>query len=304
MVPIEFGLGMPSRPSKEAMRTWLPDLQAVLPRLEGIYGSLWISDHFYWEDTPTMECWTSLSYMAACFPAFKVGTMVLGQSYRNPGLVAKMAATLQYLSGGRLILGLGAGWKEDEYHGFNYPFPSLSTRLEQLDDTLEIVKRLWNQTGKVTYAGKHYRITDAWLEPKPNPVPPILIGGAGPKLLAIAARHADWWNLTECTLERYIDRNAALTAECVRIGRDPAAIRRTWWGRIILARTEAEALARGEGKWTHDNCILGTPEQVIAELRAYVAAGVTYFMTIVPGLTDPDAQRMLLDEVIPAVRGG
>lgn len=300
---IEFGLGMPSRPSKKVMETWLPDLDAVLPKLEGIFESLWISDHFFWEETPTMECWTTLSFMAARFPAFKLGTMVLGQSYRNPGMTAKMAATLQYLSGGRLILGLGAGWKEDEYHGYNFPFPSVGVRLEQLDDTLEIIKRLWTEKGKMSYEGKHYRITDAYLEPKPKPAPPILIGGSGPKLLDIAARHADWWNLTECTLERYIDRNAALTAACEKIGRDPAAIRRTWWGRVIVARTEAKALEIGAGAWTHANCVLGTPAQVIEELRAYVAAGSTYFMTIVPGLAEPDTQAMFLGEVVPAVRG-
>ncbi|HQV29575.1 MAG TPA: LLM class flavin-dependent oxidoreductase [Thermoflexales bacterium] len=299
---IDFGLGMPSRPSKAAMPTWLADLDAVLPHFAGVYDSLWISDHFFWDDNPTIEVWTALSFMAARWPLFKFGPMVLGQSYRNPALMAKMASTLQILTGGRLIFGLGAGWKEDEYHAYNWPFPSVGTRLQQLDEALEIIKRLWTQSGPVTWEGKHYKITNAYLEPKPVPVPPILIGGSGPKLLNIAARHADMWNLTECTLEKYIDRNSALTAECEKIGRDPASIRRTWWGRVIVARTEAEALARGEGKWTRENCILGTPAQVIEQFQAYVAAGSTYFMTIIPGLPDPDIMGMMLDEVLPAVR--
>lgn len=299
---IDFGLGMLSRPSEAAMRTWMSDLDASLPQLAKEFDSLWISDHFFWDDTPTLEAWTVLTYMAARWSTFKIGPMVLGQSYRNPALLAKMAATLQYLSGGRLILGLGAGWKEDEYHAYNFPFPSARVRLEQLDDTIEILKRLWTQTGPVTYEGKHYRIRDAHLEPKPNSIPPIMLGGSGERLLNLTARKADWWNMTERPVAYYAERVRALKNECEKVGRDPSTLRLTWWGRIIVASTEAEALKRGEGKWTRENAIVGTPAQVVEQIQAFIAAGSTYFMTIIPGLPDPEVIGMMLEEVLPKVR--
>jgi alkanesulfonate monooxygenase SsuD/methylene tetrahydromethanopterin reductase-like flavin-dependent oxidoreductase (luciferase family) len=302
MTTIQFGLGMRSRPSRAVLARWLSDLETSLPKLVNDYDSLWISDHFFWEDIPTMECWTALSFMAARWPTFKIGPMVLGQSYRNPAMLAKMAATLQFLSGGRLVMGLGAGWKEDEYHAYDYPFPSAGVRLAQLEDTLEILKRLWTQPGKVTYEGKHYRIKEAFLEPKPDPAPPIMIGGSGDRLLHIAARYADWWNLTECTLDRYTDRARALKAQCEKVGRDPSSIKLTWWGRLHVGRTEADALKLGEGVWTRDNALVGTPAQVVEQMQGFAAAGVTYFMTMIPTLPDPEAIAMVTEEVLPKVR--
>jgi alkanesulfonate monooxygenase SsuD/methylene tetrahydromethanopterin reductase-like flavin-dependent oxidoreductase (luciferase family) len=293
---------MPSRPSAAQMQQWMSTLDTSIPQLARDFESLWISDHFFWGDTPTMEAWTTLSFMAARWPDFKVGTMVLDQGYRNPALLAKMAATLQVLTKGRLILGIGAGWKEDEYYAYNFPFPPAPVRLSQLEDTLEIMRRLWTQSGPVTFEGAHYRVQDAYLEPKPRPIPPILIGGSGKRLLNIAARYADWWNMTEITLEHYADRVRALRAACEQIGRDPASIRPTWWGRVIVAKTEVEALRQGAGKWTRENALVGTPEQVAEQMQAFMAAGASYFMTIIPELPDPDVIGMVLEDVLPKVR--
>ena len=299
---IGFGLGMPSRPSAAQMQQWMSTLDATIPQLARDFESLWISDHFFWGDTPTMEAWTTLSFMAARWPNFKLGTMVLAQSYRNPALLAKMAATLQVLTEGRLILGIGAGWKEDEYQAYDFPFPPVPVRLAQLEDSLEIMRRLWTQAGPVPFEGVHYRVQEAYLEPKPRPLPPILIGGSGKRLLNIAARYADWWNMTEITPERYADRVRVLRAACEQIGRDPASIRPTWWGRLIVARTEAEALRQGAGIWTPENSLVGTPEQVVEQMQSFVAAGASYFMLILPQLPDPDVIGMLLENVLPNVR--
>ena len=293
---------MPSRPSVTQMQEWMSTLDTSIPQLARDFESLWISDHFFWGDTPTMEAWTTLSFMAARWPNLKVGTMVLGQSYRNPALLAKMAATLQVLTEGRLILGIGAGWKENEYHAYNFPFPPAPVRLSQLEDTLEIMRRLWTQSGAVTFEGAHYRVKEAYLEPKPSPIPPILIGGSGKRLLNIAARYADWWNMTEITLARYADLVRALRDACEQIGRDPASIRPTWWGRVIVAKTEAEALRQGEGKWTRDNALVGTPKQVADQMQEFAAAGAAYFMIIIPALPDPDVIGMVLEDVLPKVR--
>jgi alkanesulfonate monooxygenase SsuD/methylene tetrahydromethanopterin reductase-like flavin-dependent oxidoreductase (luciferase family) len=174
--------------------------------------------------------------------------------------------------------------------------------LAQLEDTLEIMRRMWTQPGPVTFEGAHYRVQDAYLEPKPQPTPPILIGGSGKRLLNIAARYADMWNITEIPLAQYADRVRALHAACDQIGRDPASIGLTWWGRVIVATTEAAALRQGAGKWTRENALVGTPEQVVEQMQALVAVGATYFLTIIPELPNPDVIGMLLEDVLPKVR--
>jgi alkanesulfonate monooxygenase SsuD/methylene tetrahydromethanopterin reductase-like flavin-dependent oxidoreductase (luciferase family) len=277
-------------------------LDTCLPQFTGDFDSLWISDHFFWDDIPTMECWTTLSYMAARWPQFKIGPMVLGQSYRNPALLAKMAATLQFLTGGRFIMGIGAGWKEDEYHAYNFPFPPAGVRMTQLEESLEIMKRLWTEPGKVSYEGQFYQVRDAYLEPKPDPVPPIMLGGSGDRLLKLTARYADWWNMTETSVERYTDRAHAARAACEKIGRDPATLRITWWGRLIVARTEAEAIRLGDGVWTRDNALVGTPAQVVEQMQAFAAAGSTYFMMMIQDLPDPDVIGMVREEILPHIR--
>ncbi len=299
---IQFGLGMRSRPSTEQLPRWMSDLDTSLPQFGDDFESLWISDHFFWNDIPTMEAWTTLSYMAARWPQYKIGPMVLGQSYRNPALLAKMASTLQFLTGGRFIMGLGAGWKEDEYYAYNFPFPSAGARLKQLEETLEILGRLWTQPGMSSYEGKYYSIKDAYLEPKPDPVPPIMIGGSGDRTLNLTARYADWWNMTETTLARYTERANALRAACEQVGRDPETMKITWWGRLIVARTEAEAIRLGDGVWTRDNCLCGTPEQVVEQMLAFADAGSSYFMMMIQDLPDPDVIGMVHEEILPKVR--
>ncbi|MCA0455699.1 MAG: LLM class flavin-dependent oxidoreductase [Chloroflexi bacterium] len=231
--------------------------------------------------------------------------MVLGQNYRNPGLLAKMAATLQQFSGGRFIMGLGAGWKEDEYRAFDYELPPPKVRLEQLDDTLEILKRLWTQHGKVSYAGKHYKIEDAILEPKPLPPPPICIGVAGDRALAVAAKHADWWNISDVNITKFKERSAVLDQHCAAIGRDPQSIRRTWFGRMVTGRTDAEIHARAHSwkqPFTTDNAFVGTPAQIVEQMSEFVAAGCDYFMVDVLGLTNQAILDAVVNEIVPAVK--
>lgn len=179
--PIDFGLVLPVGPAKNEINRWLDDLDTHLPGLETYFKSLWMTDHFFWDDNPTYEAWTVLAYAAARWPQFDIGPMVLGQSYRNPVMLAKMGATLQMLCNGRFIMAVGAGWKEDEYHAYGYPFPRPGVRVEQLEDTLEIIRRMWTEEGQVSYQGKHYHIANAYCEPKPNPLPKIIGGGGGKK---------------------------------------------------------------------------------------------------------------------------
>jgi len=298
---IDFGLVLSSGPRKQHLQAWLDDLDTHLPELVGHFKSLWMTDHFVWDDEPTFEAWTVMAFAAARWPQFDIGPMVLGQSYRNPALVAKMGATLQTLSRGRLIMALGAGWKEDEYHAYGYPYPAPSVRIEQLADTLEIVKRMWTETGPVTYHGKHYQVTAAYCEPKPDPVPQIIVGGGGAKTMALAVRYADWWNLPDAQAATYAQRLATLKDLCESAGRDPRSLRSTWFGRLAVAESEAAAVALSDGRWTRQNAVVGTPAQVIEHLQEFAALGVSYFMVEVLNLPNAETRAMLLEEVLPKI---
>ena len=299
---VEFGVALLPGPAKGQTSKWINDLDAILPELTGHFKSLWATDHFSWDDKPTYEAWTIMSYLAARWPRFDIGSMVLSQSYRNPAMLAKMAATLQSLSGGRLIMGMGAGWKEDEYRAYDFPYPKASTRIEQLEDTVEILKRMWTTPGKVTYHGKHYNVIDAYCEPKPEPVPIIAVGGGGRKTTLVAARHADWWNISDTNFQDYSERMNILHQHCADIGRDPASIRLTWFGRLVVGATEAEAMARGGGQWTRENALAGTPTQVVEQMLEFVDVGVDYFMLEIPEVTNPDVRSSVLDDVLPSLR--
>lgn len=293
---IDFGLVMPAGPRKGAIDQWRDELDAVLPVLQPRIRSLWMTDHFFWDDDPTFEAWTVLAYAAARWPQFDIGPIVLGQSYRNPALLAKMAATLQTLTRGRLIMAIGAGWKEDEYHAYGYEFPRPGVRVQQLEETLEIMTRLWTTPGRVTYHGEHYHVEDAWCEPKPDPVPSLLVGGGGTKTMRLAARFGDFWNIPDAPITTYRERMAVLDEHCAAIGRDPATIRRSWFGRMVLGRDAAEVAARG-GAWTNANALAGTPAQVVDQLQAFTDIGVDYFMVEVLDVHLPDVQSMLMDDV-------
>ncbi len=136
------------------------EIRRVLNTISGHWQSAWVTDHFQWGEDDCLEVMTSLAYYAAVFPHMDWGTIVACQAYRNPALMAKMASTIQYLTKGRLILGIGAGWKVDEHVAYNYDFPSAGMRVAQLEETVEIFKRMWNND-KSSYDGAHYKIKDA-----------------------------------------------------------------------------------------------------------------------------------------------
>ncbi|MEO8608071.1 MAG: LLM class flavin-dependent oxidoreductase [Chloroflexota bacterium] len=298
---VDFGLALTERQPRGDQNAWMDNLDVILPQLQGHFKSLWMTDHLFWNDYYVFEAWTVLSYLAARWPQFDVGPMVMGQNYRNPALLAKMGATLQVLSHGRFIMGIGAGWKEDEYQAYDYPFPPVGTRVDQLEDSLEIIKRLWTQPGKVSYQGKHYSITDAYCEPKPDPLPPIVIGAKGNRMLGLTAKYADWWNISDANYDLYTDRLNVLEQQCEKINRDPISIRKTWFGRLVVAQTEAQAIAIGTAglmKFTRDNAFVGTPSQVVEQMQPFVEKGLDYFMLDVLGLPNPEVIDMVTHEVI------
>jgi F420-dependent oxidoreductase-like protein len=189
-------------------------------------------DHFYGlidNAGPTLEGWTSLAAMAAIVQRARVSCMVTGVTYRNPAVLAKMAVTVDHISGGRLDFGLGAGWHEAEHRGYGIEFPSAGTRVAMLDEALTIIKRMWTEDS-VTFEGEHYTVRDALCVPKPlqRPHPPIVIGGEKRKMLRVIARHADEWNVpSHGDVEAWAATSAHLDDACAAVGRDPAEITRS-----------------------------------------------------------------------------
>ncbi len=304
---IDFGLGLQFGPPKGQKQQWLATLDACVPKLSGHVRSLWMTDHFFWNDEPTYEALMTLAFLAARYPQIEVGPMVLGQNYRNAGLLAQMGSTLQSLTKGRFVMGIGAGWKEDEYRAYNYTFPSPGERIEQLEEALIILKKMWTQPGPITFTGKHYRVTDAWCEPKPEPAPLILVGGSGVKTMLLTAKYADMWNMSDTNVAGYHERLAILHRHCETIGRDPATLRLTWFGRMAIGATQAEAEMRAKSRalnYSTENAFVGTPAQIVEQLQAFVAIGVSYFMVDVIGLPDPAVIDMLIQQIIPRVANG
>ena len=204
----------------------------------GFYG-VWDYDHFYGPDAigdavardyrkDTLEAWTTLAAMATVVKRARVGCLVTGVTYRNPAVLAKMAVTVDHISGGRLEFGLGAAWHEAEHRGYGIPFPGAGERIAILDEALRVIKALWTED-TASFDGQHFRLEDAICNPKPvqKPHPPIVVAGQGAKKsLRVVATHADEWNGTGIEPAEWSRISHVLTSHCDAIGRDPGAIRR------------------------------------------------------------------------------
>lgn len=307
---IGFGWHSPSFPVDGSdAPAFAQQVRAALAKVQGSYDSVWVDDHFVpwakWQpnDTPYVECMTTIATLAAEFPALKFGSSVLCQSYRNPALVAKMAANLQWWTGGRFLFGIGAGWLEEEYRAYGYDFPRPAVRIAQLEEAVEIVRRMWTEQ-QVTYRGEHYQVEDAWCEPKPDPIPPILIGGGGEQLtLRVVAKHADWWNLPGGDLATYTRKLDVLKRHCDAVGRDYDSILKTWAAEsVAVAPDEASARRLSAASPYQNGPIVGTPEQVADALRQYVDAGVGYFFVRTVDFPSLDGIELFAEEVMPLLK--
>ncbi len=301
MPQIQFGWTMPSNPP-HAMPgdSYVANVQRGLELIAGHFDSAWFVDHLQSDGNYQLEAWTALTYMAAQQPQLKFGHVVLSQSFRNPALLAKMASTLQYMSGGRFMLGIGAGWKEDEYIAYGYDFLPAGTRVEELEEAVRIIKAMWHER-QATVQGRHYRVVNAWNEPKPNPIPAIMIGGSKPRMLRLIARHADWWNVSWTGIEQYREEVAECERACNEVNRDPATLRRTWYGGCICAPTEAKVKSLNDRGMSPSNAFVGTPSQVIEQMQAFIDLGVDYFMLNTGGFPDLTTLEVLRHEVLPAL---
>jgi alkanesulfonate monooxygenase SsuD/methylene tetrahydromethanopterin reductase-like flavin-dependent oxidoreductase (luciferase family) len=305
MTHIQFGFCMPGDSlDKQRRATFVADLNRALDLVSGHFDSAWFVDHLQFGAADVLEGFTALTYMAALHPQLKFGHAVLCQSFRNPALLAKMGATLQFLSGGRFILGLGAGWHEEEYRAYGYDFPPNGVRVEQLEEALQIIQALWSQE-QATFKGKYYRVSQAYCQPRPDPIPPLMFGAFKPKMLRLAAKYADWWNVSSSSINRYRAMAEAFKRACAEVGRDPSTVKRSWVGGCACAPTQAEAEAFTKGRWSADDNedfgFVGTPSQLIEQMRPFIALGVDYFILDCGGFPELTTLEMLISEVLPAL---
>jgi len=283
------------------------------------YHHLWVYDHVETvptrEPTHVFEAFTTLAAVAQHTSTIKLGQMVTCSAYRNAGLLAKEAACVDVFSGGRLILGLGAGWYEREYQAYGYPFPSPPARLQILEETVEVVRRLWTEE-TVTFQGKHLTFDGAYCVPKPlQQLPEIWIGGGGEKVtLRIEARHADKTNW-QTGLEGFTRKSGLLRRYCDEVGRDFGSIVRTHGPDCRIFDTEADMQTwldspGGGSLWSggaspadyvRDN-LVGTVQQVAEKVQAFVDAGCREFVLWFRDFPSSESLEAFARDVTPLIR--
>ena len=283
------------------------------------FSRLWLSDHLFLRPdavrTDCLEAWSALAALARDLSTIRMGAMVTCQSYRNPALLAKIAAGVDQLSGGRLEFGIGAGWKDVEYRAYGYEFPPPGVRVDELVDTIEICTRMWTEE-KATYAGKRYRVTEAPCAPKPTQRPlPIWIGGSKPRIFRVAARYAHWMNHTagDMTPDGVRARQDALDAACRDRKRDPKTLRRSAFLSIVVGASDRDVAAlvadvAGRAKVTPDewraarpSAIVGTPAAVIGRLRQYAKIGIDHVNALFPYTREREMVDLLGRETVGAL---
>jgi F420-dependent oxidoreductase-like protein len=268
------------------------------------WRGLWIGDHFMpnlgdvggrWQ-----EAWTVLAALAAVVPRIRLGTLVTGNTYRNPGILAKQVAEVDVISGGRVTLGIGAGWQENEHVAYGVPFQSTGVRLQRLEEAVQIMRSLFDNP-RTTFSGKHYQFLDAPLSPKPvQQHLPILIGGGGEKItLRLVARYADAWNST-ATAEVFARKSQVLNEHCERAGRDPATVYRTGTMLVNVERARPGG-GRGEaGTWVTVSRLRELVDLLTPFAEAKVDEMIIHFN---PGLPLARREQLLtgfMKEVAPA----
>jgi len=292
------------------------------------YDAIYISDHMvprpntpypekdeYDLNVPYFECWTVLSALAVETKRVKLGTFTLCNSFRQPpSLLAKMATTLDHISDGRLIFGIGAGYNEKEYIMYGVPYPKKATRIRQMGEAIQIIRKMWTED-RPSFHGRYYHIENAICNPKPvqKPYPPILIGGRGRQLtLRLVAKYADIWNWPPAvyvTPEIFTEYTELLEEHCQKVGRNRHDIEISM-GDILHINEDKTELRRQVEKYKPDeltkdaymNHLIGTPEQCIQRIQMYQDLGVTEFVMQIPSLNTGDLTdlRLFAEKVFPS----
>ena len=273
-----------------------------LDRTAAPFDSLWFPDHVQYAAHKVAEGWTLLAYALARYPDKLAGHEVLCNSFRNPAHLAKMVATAQALSGGRVVLGIGAGWNQEEYLAYGWPFPSARVRIAQLGEAIALIRAMW-AGAPAAFRGEHYEVAGAYCEPRPEPIPPVMVGGSGEKyLLRVVAQHADWWNWTYRGAPAYAHKRDVLREHCRQVGRDYNEIRHVIRVGILIAETERElerVKARPDTRPLTDIQLVGTPDQVTEVLRDIVRQGAHRLVVNFADVPRPDGTLLFAETVLP-----
>jgi F420-dependent oxidoreductase-like protein len=286
------------------------------------FDSLWVNDHllpsFGPEDAPNLESWTILAAMATATSRVKIGAMVTSNTFRHPVVLAKMATTIDHLSNGRLILGIGTGYLESEHKAYGITLPPVKERIDRFAEALQLITTLWAAESRVSFKGQYYTLVDAPFAPQPvqRPHPPIMIGGTGEKrLLPLVARYAQMWNIPSMAPDEIAAKTKALEKACRKIKRNCAEIERSYLTPIFIKADPAGAqellqrVAQVRGvsvEQARKTILVGDPAAIRRQLQGYIDVGVTHFIINLrrPGLYDREGVRLFAKEVMPTFRGG
>ncbi|MFN8526877.1 MAG: LLM class flavin-dependent oxidoreductase [Chloroflexota bacterium] len=289
---------------------WRENVEEHMRRLEGQLTTVWIQDHIMPEtpwtklDWDCIEAWSSLAHYAAAYPAYHFGHIVLANSYRPPALLAKMAATTQILTRGRLILGIGAGWSEPEYRNYGYEYPRPGVRLAQLNEAVQIIRKMWRES-PASFDGEHFKISEAYCNPRPDPMIPLMIGGGGEKVtLRIVAQYADWHNCPGVSIEDARRKLEVLRSHCDAVGRDYSSIKKTGSVSCLAVaptRAEAERAAQASPFFNANTAIFGEPEEVADRLRAYGELGMEHMIIRFADFPKIDGAMLFCEKVLPLI---
>ena len=287
------------------------------------YDLLTIGDHLFLDansgDRDCLEAWSLLSTLVAKTSEIMLGTLVSCNSFRSPSILAKMASTIDVISNGRLLFGIGAGWKKVEYDAYGIPYPKVQERMDQLEEAVQIIKLMWTEP-KASFSGKHYKIDDAFCQPKPvqKPHPPILVGGEGmERTLNIVAKYADMCNFTFM-----LEKNSTILLEklkkhCIDVGRDYDSIEKTFFVYCMISESidEVDAflsrLAQSRGisveqiekeRRERDGMWVGQPEFILEKCKSLIKKGFTFFQIRFPFGSEKQMAKCFAEDVIPQLR--
>jgi F420-dependent oxidoreductase-like protein len=294
----------------------IDSLKKLATKAENLsFDSFWVMDHFHQisvvgkQDEPMLEGWTTLSVLAGITSKIKLGTLVTGVIYRHPSVLAKMAATLDILSKGRLFMGIGAAWNQEESLAYGIiPFPPNKERLLRLEEAIQIIRKMWTEEPTTTFNGKYYQIRNAYCNPKPiqKPSPPIMVGGSGERqTLKIVAKYADACNLfgSAETVKRKL---SVLNEHCKSVGRDYDSILKTKLGFIVMDNDKDTAEKRVlqqiskvmPREQIKEFVIYGTPEDVLKQIELLEEAGIQYFIADLEPDKELEALETFADSII------
>ena len=320
MTELRFGVFIPQgwkmelASIEDPQQKWAKSVEVATLAEDLGYDSLWVYDHFHNVPLPAheamFEAWTTIAAISQRTSRIKLGQMVGCAAYREPTMLAKITSNIDVISGGRLIWGVGAGWYEHEYRAYGYDFPSPAERIRILEETVEVVTRMWSEPD-ASYEGRHFSVEGAQCDPKPlqQPRPEVLIGGGGEQLtLRVVARLADASNFGGKPHE-FTHKCEVLQGHCRDVGRDYDEIAKTWSPEVFIRESEREIIDGGTRSFIgepydswHAGNLVGTPEQVTEKILEYVGLGCTGFYPWCSDYPETESMRLLAEQVIPEVR--